>query len=296
MPYFHYYHQELYVEQVPLAKVATLWDTPAYVYSLSALRANYQAFTQTLRSQPHLICYAVKASSNIALLNFLAQQGCGFDIVSQGELHRVLAAGGDPKKIVFSGVGKSEQDIRLALSKGILCFNVESKPELQRIATIAKELNLVAAISIRVNPNVDAQTHPYIATGLTSHKFGVEAKTALELYQYAAHVPNLMIKGIDCHIGSQITQLAPFLEALSQVLQLMDRLNQNGITISHLNLGGGLGVRYQNETPPSIEAYCKAIMQHLRERKITLILEPGRSLVANTGLLLTRLEYIKHGS
>jgi len=296
MSNFHYYHQELYIEQVGLAKIAALWDTPTYVYSLSTLRANYQAFSRTLKSQPHLICYAVKASSNIGLLNFLAAQGCGFDIVSQGELHRVLAAGGDPKKIVFSGVGKSEQDIRLALSKGILCFNVESKPELQRIALIAKELNLIAAISIRVNPNVDAQTHPYIATGLKTHKFGVEVDTALELYQYASQLPHLMIKGIDCHIGSQITQLAPFLEALTQVLQLIDHLNQIGMTISHLNLGGGLGVRYQNETPPSIEAYCNALLQKLAGRKLTLLLEPGRSLVANTGILLTRLEYIKHGS
>ncbi len=293
MSSFHYHNSQLYVEQVPLAHIAKQWGTPTYVYSLSALLANYQAMSGALKSLPHLICYAVKANSNIALLNSLAKQGSGFDIVSLGELHRVLAAGGDAKKIVFSGVGKSEDDICNALDIGILCFNVESVPELEKIQTLAKRLNKIASISIRVNPNVDAKTHPYIATGLKIHKFGVELETALKLYQRAQELSHINIQGIDCHIGSQLTSIEPFLEALDQVLALIDQLKTLGIEIPHLNLGGGLGVRYHDETPPDISTYCAALVQHLNGRSIKLILEPGRALIANTGILLTRLEYIK---
>lgn len=291
---FHYHNNQLYVEQVPLTHIATQWGTPTYVYSLSALLKNYQAFTTTLQQQAHLICYAVKANSNIALLNCLAKHGCGFDIVSLGELHRVLAAGGDVRKTVFSGVGKSEQDISNALDVGILCFNVESAPELDKIQTIAKRLNKHASISIRVNPNVDAKTHPYISTGLKIHKFGVDIEAALQLYQHAQRLSHIKIIGIDCHIGSQVTSIEPFLEALEQVLALIDQLKTLGIEISHLNLGGGLGVRYHDETPPDISTYCTALVQRLAGRSIKLILEPGRALVANTGVLLTRVEYIKN--
>ncbi|MFA6036527.1 MAG: diaminopimelate decarboxylase [Legionellales bacterium] len=293
MSAFHYHQQELYVEKVPLAQIAEQWGTPTYVYSFSSLLANYHAFTQALQEQEHLICYAVKANSNIALLNCLAKQGCGFDIVSLGELHRVLAAGGDVRKIVFSGVGKSELDIRNALDIGIACFNVESAPELDKIQMIAKRLNKPASISIRVNPNVDAKTHPYISTGLKIHKFGVDIDDALKLYQHAQSLSHIKIHGIDCHIGSQITSMEPFLEALDQVLDLIDQLKKSGIEIAHLNLGGGLGVRYHDETPPDISTYCAALVKHLRGRSIKLILEPGRALVANIGILLTRLEYIK---
>jgi diaminopimelate decarboxylase len=290
---FHYHNNQLYVEQVPLTHIATQWGTPTYVYSLSALLKNYQTFTTTLQQQAHLICYAVKANSNIALLNCLAKHGCGFDIVSLGELHRVLAAGGDVRKTVFSGVGKNEQDISNALDIGILCFNVESAPELDKIQTIAKRLNKPASISIRVNPNVDAKTHPYISTGLKIHKFGVDIEAALQLYQHAQQLSHIKILGIDCHIGSQVTSIEPFLEALEQVLALIDQLKTLGIEIPHLNLGGGLGVRYHDETPPDISTYCTALVQRLAGRSIKLILEPGRALVANTGVLLTRVEYIK---
>jgi diaminopimelate decarboxylase len=295
MSSFHYQNHQLYVEQVPLAHIAQQWGTPTYVYSLSALLANYQAFTNALQNQAHLICYAVKANSNIALLNCLAKQGSGFDIVSLGELHRVLAAGGDVRKIVFSGVGKGELDIRNALDIGIACFNVESAPELDKIQAIAKRLNKPASISIRVNPDVDAKTHPYISTGLKIHKFGVDIDNAIKMYQHAQSLSHIKIHGIDCHIGSQITAIEPFLQALDQVLALIDQLKKSGIEIAHLNLGGGLGVRYQDETPPDISTYCAAIVQHLKGRDIKLILEPGRALVANTGILLTQVEYIKQG-
>lgn len=291
---FHYHNHQLFAEQVPLAHIAAQWGTPTYVYSFSALLANYHAFTNALKQQDHLICYAVKANSNIAVLNCLAKQGCGFDIVSLGELHRVLAAGGDVRKIVFSGVGKSELDIRNALDIGISCFNVESAPELDKIQLIAKRLNKPASISIRVNPNVDAKTHPYISTGLKIHKFGVDIDDALKLYQHAQTLSHIKIHGIDCHIGSQITSMEPFLEALDQVLDLIEQLKKLGILISHLNLGGGLGVRYHDEVPPDINTYCAALVKHLSKHAIKLILEPGRALVANTGILLTRLEYIKH--
>lgn len=295
MTSFHYHNNQLYVEQVPLAHIAGQWGTPTYVYSLSDLIANYQAFDRALHNQAHLICYAVKANSNIGLLNCLAKQGSGFDIVSLGELHRVLAAGGDVKKIVFSGVGKSELDIRNALDVGISCFNIESAPELDKIQAIAKRLNKIASISIRVNPDVDAKTHPYISTGLKIHKFGVDIENAIKMYQHAQSLSHIKIHGIDCHIGSQITTLEPFLQALDQVLNLIDQLKKINIEITHLNLGGGLGVRYHDETPPDVQTYCAAIVKHLNGRPIKLILEPGRALVANTGVLLTKLEYIKQG-
>jgi diaminopimelate decarboxylase len=296
MTHFHYQNNQLYVEQVKLQEIAKLYGTPTYIYSLSQLLANYQAFTQALSAQSHLICYSVKANSNIAVLNCLAKQGCGFDIVSLGELHRVLVAGGDAQKIVFSGVGKSVEDIRNALEIGIHCFNVESAQELDRIAQIAQEMNKIAPISIRVNPNVEANTHPYIATGLKMHKFGVDTQTALTLYQQAAGSKFLKIQGIDCHIGSQLTTLSPFLDALDEVLQLIDQLAAQGIAIHHLNLGGGLGICYQDETPPTIAAYAQALTQHLKNRDVHLILEPGRAMVANTGILLTKVEYIKQTS
>lgn len=295
MSSFHYQNHQLFVEQVPLTQIAQQWGTPTYVYSLSALKENYKSFTSALKNQPHLICYAVKANSNIGLLNCLAKMGSGFDIVSLGELHRVLAAGGDVRKIVFSGVGKTELDIRNALDVGIACFNVESAPELEKIHAIAKRLNKTASISIRVNPNVDAKTHPYISTGLKIHKFGIDIDEAQKIYQRAQSLSHIKIHGVDCHIGSQITSLEPFLQALDQVLNLIDQLKQSGIEIEHLNLGGGLGVQYDDETPPDIRSYCEALVKHLQNRKIKLILEPGRALVANTGILLTRVEYIKQG-
>lgn len=293
MSNFYYQDGQFTVEGVDLAQIAEKFGTPTYIYSLTQLKENYQAFAQALAHQAHLICYSVKANSNIGLLNTLAKLGSGFDIVSLGELHRVLVAGGDPKKIVFSGVGKSDIEIRNALEVGIHCFNVESAYELTQIAEIAQAMKVIAPISIRVNPNVEAKTHPYIATGLKQHKFGVDTQTAFVLYQQAAQSPFLKIHGIDCHIGSQLTELAPFLDALQEVLHLIDDLGAKGIAIHHLNLGGGLGIRYQDEAPPSIAEYCQAITAQLRNRSLSLILEPGRSMVANTGILLTRIQYIK---
>lgn len=284
----------LHCEDTPLDRLATEHGTPTYVYSRAALEAAYRAYDAAFAAHPHQICYAVKANPNIGILSLFARLGAGFDIVSGGELARVIKAGGDTNKVVFSGVGKSASEIRQALTIGIHCFNVESESELLRINHIAGELNQKAPISLRVNPDVDAKTHPYISTGLRENKFGVAHTDALRIYRLAAGLPNITIRGIDCHIGSQLTELTPFADALERVLDLVDQLAAEGIVLQHIDLGGGLGVRYQDETPPAIEAYAQTILAKLHTRRETLILEPGRSLVANAGVLLTRVEYLKH--
>ncbi len=284
----------LHCEDMPLDRLATEHGTPTYVYSRAALEAAYRAYNAAFAAHPHQICYAVKANSNLGILNIFARLGAGFDIVSGGELARVIAAGGDTNKVVFSGVGKSAAEIRQALSVGIHCFNVESESELLRINHIAGEMGHAAPISLRVNPDVDAKTHPYIATGLRESKFGIHHADALRIYRLAAGLPHIAIRGIDCHIGSQLTELAPFADALDRVLALVDQLAAEGIVLQHIDLGGGLGVRYRDETPPAIEAYAQAILAKIGSRRETLILEPGRSLVANAGVLLTRVEYLKH--
>jgi diaminopimelate decarboxylase len=293
MDYFNYKNEQLYVEDVAVEDIATQYGTPLYIYSRATLERHWHAFDEGLGDYPHLICYAVKANSNLAVLEVMAKLGSGFDIVSVGELERVLVAGGDPKKIVFSGVGKLNHEIERALDVGILSFNVESASELERIENIARQKNKVAPISIRVNPDVDAETHPYIATGLRENKFGVNCEQALQLYQAAAQSDYLTIVGIDCHIGSQLTKIQPFLAALDYLLQLIDQLKTVGITIKHLNLGGGIGVPYTNETPPHPSEYSAAIKQRLQNYDLELILEPGRAIAANAGILVTRVEYLK---
>ncbi|MGE5523304.1 MAG: diaminopimelate decarboxylase [Rhodospirillaceae bacterium] len=290
-----YQQGELYVESVPLALVAERHGTPCYVYSRAALTAAYQAFDGAFAGRDHLVCYAVKANSNLAVLNLFARLGSGFDIVSGGELRRVLAAGGDPAKVVFSGVGKTVEEMRLALQTGILCFNVESESELTRLNRVAGDMGKRAPVSIRVNPDVDARTHPYIATGLKESKFGVAYEAAHALYERAHGLPNIEIHGIDCHIGSQLTEVAPFQEALEKVLALGDRLQQDGIALRHLDIGGGLGIRYSDETPPTADQYARALLQVIGDRPHRLLFEPGRLLVGNAGLLLTRVEYLKQG-
>ncbi len=293
--YFHYSHNQLHVEQVALDDIAQQFGTPCYVYSRAALTDAYQQFAQAFKSREHLICFAVKANSNLAILNVFARLGAGFDIVSGGELQRVLAAGGAAQKIVFSGVGKSEAEMRLALEVGILCFNVESAPELARLNAVAKSMGKIAPISLRVNPNVDAKTHPYISTGLKQNKFGVAYTEALALYQEAAAMSHLRVTGMDCHIGSQLTDSSPFIAATEKVLALVDQLAAHGIVLEHLDLGGGLGIRYDAETPPSIAHYAEALLGALQGRTQKLIVEPGRVLVGNAGVLLTRIEYLKNG-
>lgn len=293
--YFHYHNGQLHAEQVPLAEIAARFGTPCYVYSLAALKDGLRQFIDALRGRDHLICYAVKANSNLAILNIFAAMGAGFDIVSGGELKRVLAAGGDARKVVFSGVGKTEAEMRLALEAGILCFNVESAAELERLNQVAGETGKVAPVSLRVNPDVDAKTHPYISTGLKQNKFGVAYSEALALYRKARAMPHLRITGMDCHIGSQLTETSPFLAAVHKILALADALASEGIKLEHLDLGGGLGIRYQDETPPAIGVYVSELLAALRGRSEKLILEPGRVLVGNAGVLLTRVEYLKHG-
>lgn len=288
---FHYHHDTLFVESLEVANLIQQYGTPCYIYSKNALLQNYHIFNNI--QHPHQICYAVKANSNIAILNSLAQLGSGFDIVSKGELARVLKAGGSAQKTIFSGVGKTHSEIEYALKSNIFCLNVESESELDRITKIATHLNLQAPISLRVNPNVDAQTHPYISTGLKENKFGLEPTTALALYKTANSAPHLKIQGLACHIGSQITQLSPFIETARFLKQLIETLKNQNIKISHLNLGGGLGVRYQSENPPSPEAYLKAILQEIGPSDFQLIFEPGRAIVAQAGILVTRLEFIK---
>ena len=293
--YFHYKNEALHVEQVPLADIAEKFGTPCYVYSRAALMDGMNQFKNALQGKAHLICYAVKANSNLAILNVFARMGAGFDIVSGGELKRVLAAGGDPRKVVFSGVGKTIAEMRMALDANILCFNVESSAELERLNEVAGSMGKVAAISLRVNPDVDAKTHPYISTGLKQNKFGVAYTEAIALYRKARDMKNLHITGMDCHIGSQLTETSPFIAAIEKVLALVDALTAEGIQLEHLDLGGGLGIRYDDETPPAIADYVAAILSGLRGRAEKLILEPGRVLVGNAGVLLTKVEYLKHG-
>jgi len=293
MDHFQYRGAELHAEGVPLADIAARHGTPCYVYSRATLERHWHAFDGAFRDRPHLVCYAVKANSNLAVLNVLARLGSGFDIVSGGELERVLAAGGDPAKTVFSGVGKGAGEMRRALAAGIRCFNVESEPELERLNQIAGELGRTAPIALRVNPDVDARTHPYIATGLKENKFGVDIEVAEAVYRRAADLPHIQVSGIDCHIGSQLTELAPFLDALDRVLELADRLQRQGISIDHLDLGGGLGIRYLEEEPPEPNAYAEAILGRLGDRPYEILIEPGRAIAGNAGVLLTRVEYLK---
>jgi diaminopimelate decarboxylase len=283
----------LYAEDVPLTDISAKFGTPCYVYSRATLERHWHAFDNAFAAHPHLVCYAVKANSNLAVLNVLARLGSGFDIVSVGELERVLAAGGEPSKIVFSGVGKREDELRRALEVGIRCFNVEVPGELDRLNRIAGELGCVAAISLRVNPDVDAQTHPYISTGLKENKFGIDVDEAMAHYRRAAAMPHLEVVGIDCHIGSQLTSLEPFVDALDRVLLIAGRLREEGIVIRHLDLGGGLGIRYNDETPPEPAAYAEVLSRRLQDLDYEIFIEPGRAIVGNAGILLTRVEYLK---
>ena len=286
---------ELYVEDLPLAQIAATFGTPSYVYSKAALTRAYLDFMAAFAGRDILVCYAVKANSNLAILGLFAKLGAGFDIVSEGELARVLAAGGDPRKIVFSGVGKRVEEMRAALRHNILCFNVESEPELMRLTALAQELGVRAPVSLRVNPDVDPKTHPYIATGLKENKFGIAFEEARALYRKARALPGIDIVGIDCHIGSQIIDIAPFADALDKVLQLVDELASDGISLHHIDLGGGIGIRYKDEEPITLSDYATALNARLEGRDHQLIFEPGRSFVGNAGLLLTKVEYIKQG-
>jgi diaminopimelate decarboxylase len=286
---------ELFAEDVPLAAIAAAHGTPCYVYSRAAITAAWRAFDDALGTRPHLVCYAMKANSSLAVLDLLARLGSGFDIVSGGELARVIAAGGNPRKVVFSGVGKTEAEMRLALAHDIRCFNVESVPELRRLSAVATAAGREARVSLRVNPDVDAGTHPYISTGLKENKFGVAFEDAPDAYAEAASLPGLRVTGVDCHIGSQITEVAPFVDALDKVLDLVDRLAARGIVIEHLDVGGGLGIRYDDEVPPSAGDYIGALLACLGDRPLEILMEPGRALVGNAGVLLTRVEYLKPG-
>ena len=286
---------EYFAENVPLAKIADDYATPTYVYSKQALTNAFERFSSGFLGTNHLVCFAVKSNPSLAILNTFAKLGAGFDIVSGGELARVIAAGGDPAKVVFSGVGKTEAEMRFALEAGIFCFNVESASELDRLNAVAASMNKVAPISLRVNPNVDAKTHPYISTGLKNNKFGVAYEDALSLYQKAAAMSNIEIHGVDCHIGSQLTELNPFLDALDRVLALVDALESAGIHIQHIDAGGGIGICYSDETPPDFADYAKAMREKMAGRNIKMVFEPGRALVGNAGVLLTKVEYLKHG-
>jgi diaminopimelate decarboxylase len=293
MNHFDYQSGIMHAEQVSLAAIAEQYSTPSYIYSRAALETHWQAFDQAFEAVPHLVCYAVKANSNLAVLNVLARLGSGFDIVSAGELARVLAAGGKAGKTVFSGVGKTEAEIDYALHQGIRCFNVESIPELTRINNVAEKAGIKAPVSIRVNPDVDAQTHPYISTGLKENKFGIAIDEARAVYQSAKTMSYLNIVGVDCHIGSQLTSVSPFVDALKRVLALIDDLATDGINIEHLDIGGGLGIHYQDETPPTPAEYAAALMPLLQDRKLEVLLEPGRAIAGNAGVLLTKVEFIK---
>ncbi|WP_447096196.1 diaminopimelate decarboxylase [Pseudomonas sp. CF10PS3] len=294
MDAFNYRDGELFAEGVALSAIAQRFGTPTYVYSRAHIEAQYRSFTDALDGVPHLVCYAVKANSNLGVLNVLARMGAGFDIVSRGELERVLAAGGQADKIVFSGVGKSREDMRRALEVGVHCFNIESTDELERLQVVAAEMGVRAPISLRVNPDVDAGTHPYISTGLKENKFGIAIADAEDVYIRAAQLPNLEVLGVDCHIGSQLTTLPPFLDALDRLLALIDRLGECGIYLHHIDLGGGVGVRYRDEEPPLIADYIQAVRERIEGRDLTLMFEPGRYIVANAGVLLTQVEYLKH--
>ena len=294
MDFFQYKNEQLYVEDLPVKQLAEEFGTPLYIYSRATLERHWHAFDSALGDHPHLICYAVKANSNIGILNVIAKLGSGFDIVSQGELERVLAAGGDASKVVFSGVAKSRAEIMRALEVGIRCFNVESVAELHHINQIAGEMGKVAPISLRVNPDVDAHTHPYISTGLKENKFGVSVDEAREVYKLAATLPHVKITGMDCHIGSQLTELQPFLDATDRLIRLMEQLKEDGITLKHLDLGGGLGVTYTDETPPHPSDYATALLNKLKDYEdLEIILEPGRAIAANAGILVAKVQYLK---
>ena len=294
MDFFQYKNEQLYVEDLPVKQLAEEFGTPLYIYSRATLERHWHAFDSALGKHPHLICYAVKANSNIGILNVMAKLGSGFDIVSQGELERVLAAGGDASKVVFSGVAKSRAEIMRALEVGIRCFNVESVAELHHINQIAGEMEKIAPISLRVNPDVDAHTHPYISTGLKENKFGVSVDEAREVYKLAATLPHVKITGMDCHIGSQLTELQPFLDATDRLIRLMEQLKEDGITLKHLDLGGGLGVTYTDETPPHPSDYAAALLNKLKNYEdLEIILEPGRAIAANAGILLAKVQYLK---
>jgi diaminopimelate decarboxylase len=291
---FSYKNQILHAESVPITDLIATYGSPLYVYSQTDIENNWREFDQAFGSHPHLVCYAVKANSNLAVLNTLAKIGAGFDIVSEGELERVLAAGGQANRCVFSGVAKTAREIKRALEVGVRCFNVESASELDRIESVAQSLNTQAPISIRVNPNVDAKTHPYISTGLKENKFGVDIDDAINLYQQANNSEYLNIQGLDCHIGSQLTEVSPFLDALDKMLELVDQLNQQGITIAHLDLGGGVGIQYNDEQTINIKSYIEAMIAKVGN--IEIILEPGRAIVGNSGIFITKVEFLKQNS
>lgn len=294
MDFFQYKNNQLMAENLPVKQLAEQFGTPLYVYSKATLERHWHAFNNAFGEHPHLVCFAVKSNPNIAILNVMAKLGSGFDIVSQGELERVLAAGGDAAKVVFSGVAKSHQEIARALEVNIRCFNVESEAELLRINQIAGDMGKIAPISLRVNPDVDAHTHPYISTGLKENKFGVSVEQAREVYKLAATLPNIKIVGMDCHIGSQLTELQPFLDAVDRLIVLMEQLKQDGIHLKHLDLGGGLGVTYTDETPPHPTDYAKALWEKLSAfSELEIIVEPGRAITANAGILVTKVEYLK---
>ncbi|WP_265470404.1 diaminopimelate decarboxylase [Haemophilus parainfluenzae] len=294
MDFFQYKNEQLYVEDLPVKQLAEEFGTPLYIYSRATLERHWHAFDSALGEHPHLICYAVKANSNIGILNVMAKLGSGFDIVSQGELERVLTAGGEASKVVFSGVAKSRAEIMRALEVGIRCFNVESVAELHHINQIAGEMGKIAPISLRVNPDVDAHTHPYISTGLKENKFGVSVDEAREVYKLAATLPHVKITGMDCHIGSQLTELQPFLDATDRLIRLIEQLKEDGITLKHLDLGGGLGVTYTDETPPHPSDYAAALLNKLKDYKdLEIILEPGRAIAANAGILVAKVQYLK---
>lgn len=296
-PYFQFRNNVLYAEDVPLDHLADKLGTPLYVYSRAALKAAWESYRNAVGQHPVLVCYGMKANSNLAVLKEFARLGAGFDIVSGGELKRALAAGADPSRIVFSGVGKQAWEMRAALAARVKCFNVESEAELRRLSEIAQDMGLRAPVSLRVNPDVDAQTHPYISTGLKENKFGIAIESALDVYRSAQSLPGLDIVGVDCHIGSQLTDISPYFDALEKLLDLIEKLDQAGIKIAHLDLGGGLGIRYTDETPPSPQALLDRVFERLNARgfgHLHLVLEPGRSLVGNAGVLLTRVQYLKH--
>jgi len=294
--YFNYKDGVLFGEGVDLRQVATQVGTPCYVYSRATLERHWHAFNDVFAGNDHLVCFAVKANSSLAVLNVLARLGSGFDIVSVGELERVIAAGGDPAKIVFSGVGKTVQEMRRALQVGIYCFNVESAPELDTLNQVAGELGLTAPVSIRVNPDVDANTHPYISTGLKQNKFGIDIADALQIFTQAQQLPNIAIIGVDCHIGSQLSKVTPFVDSLQRLLVLVDQLQARGIQLHHIDVGGGLGITYRDETPPSPHDYAQAVLTELKNRKLKIIMEPGRAIAGNAGILLTTVLYLKTGS
>jgi len=296
MDYFNYQDDILHGEGVDLRRVAEQVGTPCYIYSRATLERHWHAFNDVFAGHDHLVCFAVKANSSLAVLNVLARMGSGFDIVSVGELERVIKAGGDPAKVVFSGVGKTDAEMRRALQLGIYCFNVESKPELDRLNQVAAEQGKTASISIRVNPDVDAKTHPYISTGLKQNKFGIDIAEAADIFRYAQQLKHISVIGVDCHIGSQLSSVTPFVDSLRRLLVLIDQLQAQGITLHHIDVGGGLGITYNDEAPPHPKDYAIAVLNELKNRKLKIIMEPGRAIAGNAGILLTRVLYLKEGS